>query len=501
MLTRNNVWGQGGDFSDASLLWYARGVKAMKARALADPTSWRFYAAMHGIDTALWQSFEYWSPTEPQPSKATSDLFWAQCQHGSWYFFPWHRGYVLAFEAMVRAAIVSLRGPATWTLPYWNYFKTGQNALPPAFASPTWPDGNGDNPLFVPQRWGPGNDGNVLIPMDQVNLDAMTDPDFTGVDSGGSPGFGGVDTGFSHGGRVHGLLESQPHDQVHVLVGGADPQDTDIGGLMSTPDTAGLDPIFWLHHANIDRLWEVWRENPPSNANPNDARWLQGPASFGQRAFVAPNPDRSTWTYAPGDVVGLATLGYTYDDLSAAVPAATLADRVQRLRAAPLPQAGTPMTSDKTTELVGASRAVQVQGAETRASIQLDAGVRRKMAATLTAAAIATPPDRVFLNLENIRGKADSTAFHVYVGRPNGPSVKVGNIALFGVRKASAPGGEHGGAGLTFVLEITKIVDQLHLSGGLDVDSLEVRLVPTKPVLAGSPVSIGRISVVRQGGG
>jgi len=27
--------------------------------------------------------------------------------------------------------------------------------LPPAFASPDWPDGNGDNPLYVKQRYGP----------------------------------------------------------------------------------------------------------------------------------------------------------------------------------------------------------------------------------------------------------------------------------------------------------------------------------------------------------
>ena len=27
-----------------------------------------------------------------------------------------------------------------------------------------------------------------------------------------------------------------------------------------------LDPIFWLHHANIDRLWEVWRGLPRSIA-------------------------------------------------------------------------------------------------------------------------------------------------------------------------------------------------------------------------------------------
>src|SRR5262249_55065661 len=48
----------------------------------------------------------------------------------------------------------------------------------------------------------------------------------------------------------HGRLESQPHDVIHVAVGGS--------GWMSDPDMAARDPIFWLHHCNIDRLWTHW---------------------------------------------------------------------------------------------------------------------------------------------------------------------------------------------------------------------------------------------------
>ncbi len=511
MATRSNVWELGSNWADP-ILWYARGVKAMKARPIADATSWRFYAAIHGLEPELWQQLGYLAAGEAMPAPTPTKTFWKQCQHGSWYFLPWHRGYLLAFESTVRAAVVQLGGPADWSLPYWNYFKAGQNVLPPAFASADWPDGKGDNPLFVPQRYGPNSDGNVFVDVEQVSLDAMNDPDFSGVASGGSPGFGGVDTGFSHGGQVHGALETQPHDWVHGLLGGSDPS-SQAPGLMSDPDTAALDPIFWLHHGNIDRLWEVWRQNPPSDANPTDANWVNGPASVGERAFAMPMPDGTTWTYTPAMMVDLGQLGYTYDDLSPAVPAAPPAARIERLtmaaRAA-VPQGAKAMTSDKKTELVGATRdAVQVKGAETLASVHLDKGVRRKVAASLVAAAMTSPPDRVFLNLENVRGQSDATAFHVYIRRPQGsgalaaadPWMKAGNIALFGVRKASLATGEHGGQGLTFVLEITKIIDTLHLGGALDVDSLDVRIVPVKPVSELAQVSIGRMSVVRQGGG
>ncbi|HEU4417017.1 MAG TPA: tyrosinase family protein, partial [Candidatus Angelobacter sp.] len=59
--------------------------------------------------------------------------------------------------------------------------------------------------------------------------------------------------------------------------------------------------------------------------------------------------------------------------------------------------------------------------------------------------------------------------------------------------------GEHAGQGLTFALEITNIVDALHLKNALDVDSLDVRIVPVKPVPEKAKVSIGRVSIFRQG--
>jgi tyrosinase len=43
---------------------------------------------------------------------------------------------------------------------------------------------------------------------------------------------------------------------------------------MSLFETAAQDPIFWLHHSNIDRLWETWR-NQPGHALPTDNAWLR----------------------------------------------------------------------------------------------------------------------------------------------------------------------------------------------------------------------------------
>jgi tyrosinase len=49
---------------------------------------------------------------------------------------------------------------------------------------------------------------------------------------------------------------------------------------MSAFETAGQDPIFWLHHANIDRIWELWLASGGGRANPTDAAWRNTPFTF-----------------------------------------------------------------------------------------------------------------------------------------------------------------------------------------------------------------------------
>lgn len=280
---RRNVHRLGDDWAD-DILWYARAVKALKARPLAQNTSWLFYAGIHGahgdlsrfvpgLDN-LWEYYGIIDPTTPRPSQSDQDVYWNQCQHQSWYFLPWHRGYLMGGERLLREAVVDQGGPADWALPYWNYFGTDEQDLPAAFASADWPDGQGDNPLFVAQRWGDGSGGGISISLSEVNLNAMDDVPFKGIATGGNPGFGGPETGFWPGGGSSGGVESQPHNIVHTLVGGSEPG-TGVPGLMSYPPTAGLDPIFYLHHANIDRLWSSWLRDASHN-NPTEANWLKG---------------------------------------------------------------------------------------------------------------------------------------------------------------------------------------------------------------------------------
>jgi tyrosinase len=114
-----------------ALKWYAKAILALQARAPNDPTSWRYLAAIHGFNHKKWDKEDIITTADPMPPEA--DKLWSQCQHNSWYFLPWHRGYLAAFEAIIEQTIRDLGGPKYWALPYWNYL---DNNNPQARKSP-----------------------------------------------------------------------------------------------------------------------------------------------------------------------------------------------------------------------------------------------------------------------------------------------------------------------------------------------------------------------------
>src|SRR5687767_791561 len=94
-----------------TLLWYARAIKELDDLAIDNRRSWRFLGAIHGFDEAAWQDAGLIREGETIPDDFTNGTFGDQCQHGTWYFLPWHRGYLAAFEAIVAAKIRELQGP------------------------------------------------------------------------------------------------------------------------------------------------------------------------------------------------------------------------------------------------------------------------------------------------------------------------------------------------------------------------------------------------------
>ena len=459
---------------------YARAVGVMQGRADDDPTSWAYQAAVHGA-----------------PQGMPRDEFVDQCQHNTWFFLPWHRMYLHFFEEIVRAALaevdeVSDDVKSSWALPYWNYDRGGGTAaLPPAFLEPTLADGQTPNPLFTELRDPNIAAGGELNPFAISAARALVERFFAHDPvPGGTVGFGGPRTGWNHfnesADAAPGALEQTPHNLVHGGVGGPD-------GLMSAFDTAPLDPVFWLHHANIDRLWEVWF-NQGGRKNPSRSAWRDEPFDFHQADGTAV---RMTST----EVVDPGSLGYEYEEL--AVPE-LVAGGGGGVPPEPPP--------DRPPELVGATEGpLTLTGQSEQVAIPLSEPTGP---AALTE---STERPRVYVNVEGIQGERNpGVSYAVYVNLPDDEDpgtakrYHVGNVSFFGIERSRDVETDHrGGPGLRYAFDITDLANSLESEGRWDPAQVKVSFEPIRSLPPSGeeavpapaevpPVTIGRVGIYYQ---
>lgn len=168
------------------------------------------------------------------------------CEHGTIEFFTWHRPYVSYFEQMC----AKLSGNSEFALPYWDW--PDDNGRMPA---PFWTDG----PLNV-MHW---TDNGVYIGSAKWP-DINTVPHrFSRADFGMSDGpfagdFAAAKMKAMEDAANFGLLSSLtegPHGLTHIFNGGWPP--SGLGTLMGhfSSGLSPLEPFFWCHHSNVDRVW------------------------------------------------------------------------------------------------------------------------------------------------------------------------------------------------------------------------------------------------------
>ena len=456
---------------DQTLVWYARAVKVMKTRPITNPTSWRYQAAIHEYTQA---TDPLRVPGEALPSLANRTKFWTQCQHSSWYFLPWHRIYLHYFEEIVASVVKSLDGPADWTLPYWNYSLSTATAkkVPPAFLQANFE--GAANPLLAP-RSGPASSGNIMALQEDVDVDCLLVSPFAGSALGGNTGFGGPQTAFNHGSGPNGALESVPHGSIHSRV----------GGWMGRFNTAGLDPLFYLHHANIDRLWQVWLDRDPANLNPTLNSWN----SF---KFAFHNASKAVVQLTPSQVVDTtsALLNYEYDDVND--PFATA-----------MVQSVTDTVSNP--EMAGATEApITINDTPTTASL----AVGTASSARTAERTVDDWAGAIYLNIENIRGEAEAPSYAVYINLPAGADPEndpeacrqyyAGLLPMFGLVESTQQDPNAGG--LHYALEVGSLIRRLNSAGNWNPDDLRVTFVPrhlddSAARVAATPVEVGRVSL------
>jgi tyrosinase len=398
--------------------------------------------------------------------------------------------YLYFFERIVRKAVRDAGGPADFALPYWNYDRPFPgNSLPPAFRAPTLPDGT-SNPLFIaaPRRSATLMAGGQLPATATSPAAALANTNFSLPSS--APTFGGGRVGPAHFGGALGLLETTPHNVLHPTIGGPSSGQC-AGGLMTDPRCAALDPIFWLHHANIDRLWNNWLALAGGRANPTESAWLS-------QQFVFFDETGNQVIMRGADVVdSAAQLRYVYDDVPA--PGAFAMDEgIEDAGQAEPPEPP---------ELAGATEAPIVLVGEP-ASVSLTIPARSR---SLVAAAAADRTRQLFVGVEDIEAEQDpGLAYAVYLTGPRGQRRHIGNLSFFGIHTLNDPDRAHIGApGFRHTFDATGAVDTLRAEGAFDAGSITVTFEPIhvlpppgretaaefQSAAPTPPVRIGRVSL------
>lgn len=171
------------------------------------------------------------------------------CHHGTLEFLPWHRHYLNQFEKICGELI----GNADFALPYWDWTIVGGKIPDPFFdvANLNVTHWN-DNGQYNAPHWGPGQINTIGIRAIDKGIGVQSDPQ-----RGGSFTADRINSILDENeySRFCRRLEGTPHNSGHVVVGFPVTGPTGHIGDGLSP----LDPLFWLHHCNVDRLWAQWQ--------------------------------------------------------------------------------------------------------------------------------------------------------------------------------------------------------------------------------------------------
>ena len=227
--------------------------------------------AMHDMDTHLMRP-ESWG-------------------HSGSVFLPWHRELLYRFEELLQSIDPSV------TIPYWDWTraKAAVDAGYPFthnFLGVDGTDGNNDqvereagapSPYpypFDPQTW--STSLTVFDPDDSLNFFQRQFGEFnvagTADDAPNLPSNDTVETGTTTTFRnaISGAIAYTTHrarcEDLHNLV------HRYVGGNMLRM-TSPNDPIFFLHHANIDRMWSIWQKK----VAPGTSLYVQSSATAGHK--------------------------------------------------------------------------------------------------------------------------------------------------------------------------------------------------------------------------
>jgi tyrosinase len=297
----------------AALGAYVQGVLALKAERLG-PTTAQLGIPGPGAPLTTWDLFVVWHqrammrmtpPTQGDRNAA----------HSGPVFLPWHRFMLLLLELQLQRVL----GDPDVALPYWDWAADGDLSAAEQAGTALWSaDGIGgtgfpvvdgpfteaDFPVLIESdrfgglrqtRRGLVRDLGADVPTLPTSLEMAAALDETDYDA--DPWDRSSD-GFRN--RLEGWLPFGMHNRVHVWVGGD-----------MAPATSPNDPVFYLNHCNVDRIWEGWLVRRGRTYVPDQGESAE---LEGHRIADAMDNLLTTQPVTPADVLD-ATAFYSYDAL------------------------------------------------------------------------------------------------------------------------------------------------------------------------------------------
>ncbi|KIJ46617.1 hypothetical protein M422DRAFT_249772 [Sphaerobolus stellatus SS14] len=330
---------------DKSFSLYIQALADMSSRTQNDVTSFFQVGGIHGLPFIPWD--------DATGNSLAPNQWGGYCTHGSVLFPTWHRPYVMLYEQILnqsaqKIAATYTTDTASWQQaatnlrqPYWDWAK---NAVPPPEVislaqvtittptgrkavtnplirykfhpiDPSFPDPYSQWPttLRQPNSTDPNAKDNVtrltsVLRSAQRDITTKTYNLLSRVTTW--PAFSNHNPG--DGGSSSNSLEAI-HDGIHVDVGG--------NGQMSDPSVAAFDPIFFLHHANVDRMVSLWSALNPgvwvTSSDEDDGTFTIPPDDpVDASTPLTPFWNAQTTFWASADVTDTSELGYTYPEFN-----------------------------------------------------------------------------------------------------------------------------------------------------------------------------------------
>ncbi|KAL1654490.1 hypothetical protein SLS61_003094 [Didymella pomorum] len=331
---------------------YLLGMERFQAKDKNDRLSYYQVVGVHGRPFVTWNNF-------PTPLVNQAGF----CPHSMTLFGSWHRPYLAIFEQALYQSIQEVintfpesqrsrwqQAASTLRMPYWDWAQDGGSATVPTqirdqTVTVTKPSGRTTipNPLYsyswgssLPSEMGGGpwnswpntlrrpvanptrsnnNEMNARFNAMRTSLRDRVFALFSSKQAWGAASTSQIGVRTDLSGSGVDSFESV-HDAVHNTAGG------ETGGHMYYLDISSFDPIFWLHHTNIDRLLAMYQLIVPDtyvangNINHGMAQWSQGEPKNSYTPLKPFTKNNRGDYFTSQDVRETRVLGYHYPETS-----------------------------------------------------------------------------------------------------------------------------------------------------------------------------------------